>query len=210
MSYPSELPNEASLVNDILASDIDFFHIRKPHFDASRLIDYIKQLDESYYDKVIIHSHYELHNRFNLGGIHINKKGLSQVCSEEESNQCCTEPLLLKNNEIEVFGKRPITISYAAHSLAEIGTIPFNINYIILSPIFDSISKPNYFSKFKDRKALSFGLKQTNQKIVALGGIQRYHENMLKEWGFSGYVLMGSYWNNFKIDSEINLLNKHA
>ena len=201
-SYPTNLPNEIVLVNALLQSDVDYFHIRKPHFEEQDLENYIEQLDEVYRYKILIHNYYRLANKYNLGGIHLNQKGMAELRTEEESDKCFIEPLLLKNREILVNGKAPHHISYAAHSLTEIETLEFNADYIVLSPIFDSISKINYQSNFTDRTALRLAISKSKQKVIALGGVEIKHEEELKSLGFAGYARLGDYWQKYIPESK--------
>ena len=195
-SYPSELPNEIDLVNEALSSNIDFFHIRKPHFDDNMMEKYIEQLDEANHYKIMIHNAYRLINKFDIAGIHLNQKGLAKLRTESETNQCTIEPLLIKNRTIYVNGTKPNVTSFSAHNFSEIISIPFEADYITLSPIYDSISKVNYVSNFKNRKELRSFLNETNQNVIALGGVEPNHVDELKTLGFNGYAMLGSYWQH--------------
>ncbi|MFK8044116.1 MAG: thiamine phosphate synthase [Crocinitomicaceae bacterium] len=198
VSYPTELPNEIALVNKLLGSDIDYFHFRKPEFEEIQMQNYIEQLDDIHHHKIVIHNNYQLVNKLNLGGIHLNKKGLKELRTEEESDKCFIEPLLLKNNKIYVNNRQPTIVSYAAHSFADITNVNFGVDYFTLSPIFDSISKPDYKSNFVDRNALSSFLKNSNKKVIALGGITEDKKEELKQLGFAGYAVLGGYWQKQK------------
>ncbi|MFK8037395.1 MAG: thiamine phosphate synthase [Crocinitomicaceae bacterium] len=197
ISYPSELPNEINLVNELLDSDIDYFHIRKPEFEEFQMTNFIEQLDEVNHHKIIISSYYSLINKYNLGGIHLNKKGLSSLRTAEESDKCFIEPLLLKNNKIYVYNQEPTIISYAAHNFDDIENVNFKVDYFTLSPIFDSISKTGYQSNFTDHNALRLSLSKTVKKIIALGGVSENKIPKLINLGFSGHARLGDYWRKY-------------
>jgi len=196
MSYPTDLPNEFEMVNELLYSDIDYFHLRKPDFEDIQMRKYIKQIDEANHHKIVIHNNYHLANKFNLAGIHLNTKGLKALRTEEESDKCFIEPLLLKDRKIYVNNQQPSIISYAAHSFEDIEGVQFKVDYFTLSPIYDSISKPTYKSNFTNHHTLRQFLNSTAKNCIALGGVTEDKLEELKALGFSGYATLGEYWQN--------------
>lgn len=64
--------------------------------------------------------------------------------------------------------------------------------YVTLSPVYDSISKPGYKGKF------ACGLPEDlhGKGVIALGGITPDKEKQLKKWGFSGFAMLGAVWRN--------------
>ena len=66
---------------------------------------------------------------------------------------------------------------------------------MMLSPIFDSISKKNYSPAFSQRQLILINEK-TENSIYALGGVDVSHIQTAKNDGFKGVVLYGSIWKN--------------
>lgn len=194
ISHPTEIEHEIAHVNTLLDSNVNYFHIRKPQFEVNEMTNYIQSIDTCFHYKLIIHSHYHLIQKFDLGGIHLNQKSLSELILAEESDKCFIEPMLLKNNQIEINRVLPESVSYSAHSIEEIKNLQFKTDYVFLSPIFNSISKPNYKSKFKDFELLKGQLNDLKTSVVALGGVTENKIDLLTEIGFKGYALLGSYW----------------
>ncbi|MDX1351222.1 MAG: thiamine phosphate synthase [Putridiphycobacter sp.] len=197
ISYPTAVPNEMDLVNELLDSDIDYFHIRKLGFTNIDLTKYIEAINEDNHHKIMINSNYTVLNKFTLAGIHLNQKNLGQITQKEESHQCHIEPMLQNGNKILVSNQIPNTISYSAHSFSEIAQLTFKTDYIFLAPIFDSISKTEHLSNFTNQEKLKENLTNTNQKIIALGGVKPEYESQLKDLGFAGYAVLGDYWTKF-------------
>jgi thiamine-phosphate pyrophosphorylase len=89
----------------------------------------------------------------------------------------------------------------SAHSFDELKKIE-NREIILLGPVFDSISKHGYKSKFS-RDELKEGiaewraLKPGNSeiKLYALGGIDAENIKELEELGFDGAAVLGAVWN---------------
>ena len=193
-SLPHQIDNEIELINQLLQDDdIDYFHLRKPDFDAHQLKAFVQQIDESLHYKIVIHSHYHLITEFDLAGINLNKKALNQLEFSDEVNQCHIQPLVVKNRKVEVNRVQPYVVSYSAHSIDEINNLPFETTYVFLSPVFDSISKSNYLSAF-NLDDLKDKLPTINTKVIALGGVKKEHFKQLKLIGFDGYARLGDYW----------------
>ncbi len=186
-----------TLVNDMLRSEVDFFHIRKPDLDEKGMREFIKGIDESYHYKIMINSHYNLIQEFDLAGIHLNKKSLSRLTLAEESHQCHIEPLLLEGQTIKINNQLPNHLSYSAHSFKELTLLPFKTDYVMLSPIFDSISKKGYTSAFANHDELMKNISITDRQIIALGGMTPDRIDTIQSLGFKGYAMLGGYWRDF-------------
>ena len=195
LSYPTPINNELERVNQLLADDtIDYFHLRKPDFDYQQMKDYLNQIEEDLHYKINIHSNYALIAEFDLAGINLNKKALNQLVYIDEVDKCFIQPLVVNQRKIEVNRITPNSITYSGHSIQEINHLSFDIDYAFLSPIYDSISKNNYKSKFEDKNKLKQELAQTTKKIIALGGITTDKIADLKTIGFYGYAQLGNFW----------------
>ena len=94
------------------------------------------------------------------------------------------------------------------HSLKELESLPLTPSQgrgiIFLSPIFDSISKTGYKSKFdlkeiksflQKQKALPFG-EGLGGALIALGGINESKIEICRELGFAGVAVLGAIWNS--------------
>ena len=59
-SYPTQLENEAHLINELIASgDWDLFHLRKPHYSSNELTELWNQLDNDVKNKTVLHSDFK-------------------------------------------------------------------------------------------------------------------------------------------------------
>ncbi len=82
--------------------------------------------------------------------------------------------------------------SYSSHSISEMLEAIKIFDYVFLSPIYNSISKDGYNSKFRIDELK--GLNLINEKVVALGGVREENFEELKRIGFGGAALLGSLW----------------
>lgn len=159
--------------NLILAGEVEYFHIRKPSFSEKEMRDYLSRFDNPIVrERLSLHDYHTLAFEFGIGGIHINRRN----------------PLL----KAECSHKR---ISVSCHSIEEFEKWSSLADYCFLSPIFDSISKENYTSKFalSDLKTL-FDNKILNNKVVALGGVNFENIKELTNIGFTSFAMLGGLW----------------
>ncbi|MHB1688877.1 MAG: thiamine phosphate synthase, partial [Ignavibacteriaceae bacterium] len=173
---------------------LEYFHLRKPKIDSAilekSLIDYLEQLPEKYHNKLILHSNYDLVQKYNLKGMHYTKN------------------CLLGTNINNVIHQ-----STSFHLIDEIEKNKHPFNYVFLSPVFDSISKQNYKSSF-DLTTVSNFLKNNHNRVdvIALGGIDENTILQTYELGFDGVAVLGAVWKIFagtkSIDSTIKKFNK--
>lgn len=85
------------------------------------------------------------------------------------------------------------------HSLEELKIHNKQFEYAFLSPIFNSISKKGYKSKFnlQELKNSSFFRREAKEKaIIALGGIDENNIAICRELGFAGVAVCGALWQH--------------
>lgn len=168
-TLPDFVEGEADRMVALLDSGIGIMHIRKPGAALASFRALIQAIPERYHPRLRIHDHFELIEEFRLAGVHVNSR-----------------------NPLPPDGCTSITRS--CHSLQELsaplpdGRMP---EYQTLSPIFDSISKPGYSSRFDidTLRPLIIG-----KNVVALGGITPDMFDVLEEAGFIGAAMLGSLW----------------
>ena len=179
LSPEEDKTGEANTAIQLFNLGLRIFHLRKPHWSIEQTQHFLEAIPKEFHNKIVLHSHFHLAGKFGIKGIHLSETNKKMIPE-------------LKTNNI-------ITASF--HSVQDIreNTIPYQ--YIFLSPIFESISKPGYHSKF-DLNILAEELKDLKNKktqlpdIIALGGITA--ENILKarEAGFAGAALLGTIWQS--------------
>lgn len=79
------------------------------------------------------------------------------------------------------------------HTFEEVLRYKEECDYLFLSPIFDSISKRGYKSRFSDevlRRASVEGL--IDSKVIALGGVTLDKIPYLRSLNFGGVAMMGA------------------
>ena len=174
ISHPNWLPDEAKLVSTLFAEGLKYYHLRKPGASVTEVEQFIGQLPMGYRNRIIIHNHLELAEKYALGGIHFN------AATKDDFNNYKTW--------------RGIR-SWACHSLDELKIVPMQVNYVFLSPIFPSISKPAYRADWnKTTLKTILNKRNTHQAIIALGGISVNRVDEAYQLGFKGVAVLGSVW----------------
>lgn len=162
-----EFPEEADRINRILSSqEADYVHIRKPRWTARQTESLIKNINKDFHLRLKLHDHFEILKDYGIGGVHLNSR-----------------------NPVNPY--RNILVSKSAHSIIEIQD-NLSFEYVTLSPIFDSISKPGYTGKFDFEELRNVLTDKTN--IIALGGITPSKFKLLKELGFKGAAMLSYFW----------------
>ena len=178
--------NEAHCINLLFENGLELLHLRKPGYTKEEISALLNDISPRFHRNIVTHDHFSLLTKFNLKGIHLNRRN----------------PVPIE--------KQGITISKSCHSLEEIKKSDNHIDYAFLSPIFNSISKTGYQGAFTEeqlRQARKNNI--INDKIIALGGITTENIPFIKKHGFGGIAVLGSLWGDIILDkNEENLLNR--
>lgn len=189
---PERLPGDyqsevARIVNLLQSGRADIIHLRHPNASIDEMRRYLRVVPEDILPHITLHDHYSLTREFNIGGLHLNSRNpfIPDVLSDYISN-------------------KSIRISRSCHSLEEIENLcnpslknqffdGSSLEYVTLSPIFDSISKKGYKSRF-NLNELKGILPSVPMKVIALGGVQPSYFSQLKSAGFGGAALLGYFF----------------
>jgi thiamine-phosphate pyrophosphorylase len=181
ISNPVSISNEINTIHSLFENGMELFHIRKPNFSESEMKVYINGIDQKYRDNLVLHSHHCLAENEGIKNLHYPEKKRLEISKEEIVNHT----------------KNGIQLSTSVHSIEVFNQLPLGFNYAFLSPIYTSISKPEYSSKINLSESLT---KRTNfnTKLVALGGITTENILLTLKNGFDDVALLGTIWNTAK------------
>lgn len=172
------LSNEAAILNMLFDEGLPLLHLRKPCSSASEMKELLAAINPSFYQRIVVHDHFELIALFRLKGAHLNRRNPDA-------------PNLSS-----------ITVSRSCHSLHAISHLE-GYDYLFLSPVFDSISKQDYIHAFTSeelRKAGSRGI--INNKIMVLGGVHPANIPLAADYGFGGVAVLGALWGEYLMDGN--------
>lgn len=169
ITKPNAVDGEDAIIRHLLANGFDIVHLRKPDADICYCRDLLQQLSPSERKRVVIHDYYSLYEEYSLRGFHINKN--------------------LTSYPVDYQGTR----TRSCHSLDEILRYKSECDYLFLSPIFDSISKADYRSKFSHAELLKASINGViDNKVIALGGVTLDRIAYLHSLCFGGVAMMGA------------------
>lgn len=186
ITSPDFLPEEAQLITRLFESGLHLLHLRKPDADSAEVANLLQSIPAEYRRQIIIHDFFALKEEYDLGGIHLNSR----------------HPLAPEGYE----GR----ISRACHSLEEVEAETYRFDYVLMSPVYDSISKQGYRSGYT-QEALKQAREQgiINEKVVALGGISGENLAEIKSLGFGGAALLGDIWNRYRGQKDTAAVLEH-
>ncbi|KAK9836171.1 hypothetical protein WJX81_006709 [Elliptochloris bilobata] len=86
-----------------------------------------------------------------------------------------------------------LTSSTALHTLHDLQQDCGELDYVFLSPIYNSISKKGYSAAFRIED-LPPALARARYPVIALGGVTAARVRELRDLGFAGAAVIGSVW----------------
>ena len=181
---PEELvQNETEIINQLFQEGLDLLHIRKPFIVQNEMKDFIQKIDSKFHSQVVLHSHYDLAENFNISRFHFReidrKNGLYQSFTDK-------------------------TISTSVHDIESFNHLNKDWEYAFISSVFPSISKKGYGENsniLNDIKKRD----NPNVKLIALGGINEKNISEVFESEVDGVALLGAIW---EIDEPLNVFKK--
>lgn len=173
ITLPYFFHGEAEQIAQLLRGQVDFVHIRKPEASSEELERLIMEIPLWCRDRLVLHDHHELAQKYALYGVHLNSRNPNPPQGWTGS------------------------VSRSCHSMAEVVEWKEKCNYVSLSPIYDSISKKGYSSKFTaDEISDAHHLGIIDDRVMALGGVTFGKIDEVLEMGFGGGMILGDAWKN--------------
>ena len=169
VTAPDPLLSEVDTITGLFEAGLKLLHLRKPGYSEEQLAQLIEAIPSRFHRGLMLHSHHQLVDRYGLGGRHYPAARRDQFDNHE--------------------GLR----STSCHSPEEVEQWATQFTYLLLSPVFDSISKPGYRGAFSPETLAR--LCQRHRNLVALGGIDPCTLGTLAGQGWYGAAALGAVWN---------------
>lgn len=166
-------PDEAEAIECLLAGGgFDYVHIRKPCATSESIMELVSAIAPRWRDALTLHDHLDIASHTGVGGVHLNRR----------------------------FPTVPDgwvgRVSRSCHTVEECLESAAEYDYVTLSPIYPSLSKPGYRPCF-DPETLNTLLHPGHQgRILALGGVTRAREPALLASGFDGTAMLSDAWRH--------------
>lgn len=165
---------ETEIINELFQEGLDLLHIRKPFIGREEMEDFIQEIDPQFHHQLVLHSHYDLADDFNISRFHFRE-------TDRQNG-------LFKHFTDKV-------ISTSVHDIETFNELHEEWNYAFISPVFPSISKKGYgkestvLNDIKNRNNLKV-------KLIALGGINENNIHKVFSSEADGAALLGAIWES--------------
>lgn len=181
LSASEPIEDEHLVIIDLFKAGLQRFHLRKPNFSDIDYAYYLAQIPSEYWSHIVLHHHHHLAVQLGLGGVHWTEKNRAGKSKAELAKLAAD------------YRAEGLTISAAVHNLSDLEVVGDLCDYVLISPVFDSLSKQNYLanSELNVQKWQS----KTKAKLIALGGIQNTTIPQALAKGFDGVAVLGAIWN---------------
>lgn len=187
ISWPNFFDGEHKLIHRLFENGMPCFHLRKPNSSVEQLETFLQKIDSKYYDKIVVHDYVQLAQKYRLKGVHFTFRTKGLIDSEYSN--------LVKSS--------------SCHSLDELIKLSSIVDDVLLSPIYDSISKEDYKASYNWNELEAVFSSNLNCQVFALGGVTVDKIEELKNIGFNGIAILGGVWQNTNpVDALIQFQNK--
>lgn len=152
----------------MLDSGAERLHLRTVGVDERRLRELIESVPLRLRERVSIHEHLHLALEYGLGGVHLNSR----------------------SPEVPAGFKG--MVSRSCHTLKELAKCR-ELDYMFLSPVFDSISKRGYGRRFSSEELQrAAACRLLDRRVMALGGVRPKLFRLIEAMGFGGAAMLGA------------------
>ena len=172
---PERLTSEQiGLLDHFFDRGLERLHLRLPGAGEEDYSQVIEAVAACYRRRVVVHDHPRLVGRYGLCGLHLPERVWKGMTDRPQLPDGCT-------------------VSASCHTIEDIESFPFRIDYCFLSPIFDSLCKVGYAGRFSS-DSLGDRLQRLHLPVVALGGITPDRLPQLRRAGFASAAALGYVW----------------
>lgn len=173
VTLPTLFEGEAALIEQMLRRGIDRVHVRKPEAAEADVARLLDAIPAELHGRLSLHGFQGLATTFGTG-VHLNARNPSAPPGFSW------------------------TLSRSCHSLDELAA---DVDYQFLSPIFDSISKTGYRSRFDPEQL------RVDASVIALGGVTPEKFAVLRRAGFGGAAMTGYIWADMNLSTIKERIN---
>jgi len=176
LTSEKEVKNEADVLNTLFAHGLTTLHLRKPLLEIEGYRQLLELINPEYYRRIILHDDHELCGEYGLRGIHL----------QEQARMDLGAKLL---SYVNGYRSNNYSVSSSFHQPEEIENCVAKFDYVLLSPVFDSISKKDYEGK-------GFNVRHIKALVVGMGGVNEKTVQKTFNLGYRGAGVLGGIWNS--------------
>jgi len=182
ISPEAEDAREHVVLAELFSAGLTHYHLRKPAWSRAQLAAWLQPLPDALHARIVLHTHHDLAAEFAVGGLHHRDQPSQPKC--HQIGDTLRSSVLLR--------------SRAVHTLSSLRNSLDDYDRLLVSPVFNSISKPGHGPSaefvFADLKALLSLPRRA--EVVALGGIDADRIPTCRDYGFDGVAVLGAVWQS--------------
>lgn len=174
ITQPEWMDDEAAIVTALFDAGLQLLHLRKPSARECDMADFLDAVPEAYHERIALHDFHHLASAYAVGGLHLNSRN---------------------PHRLPWFEGR---YSRSCHSIDEAAAAKSSFDYVFLSPVFDSISKSGYRSRYSMADlANAHHAALIDERVFALGGVDLSLIGTVASFGFGGVAMLGGFWRHY-------------
>jgi thiamine-phosphate pyrophosphorylase len=175
---PGFVENEYALLSRLFDAGLERLHLYKPGFSLDAIYEWLEQIGRNCWPQITLHV-YEQWVTATVGGYHLSRAYLQHHSLGE------TVARMLPGQ----------TVSVSAHSPQDWIQWKDAVHAVVVSPVFESISKPDHFPvELLDTWKQTFATHPGKAEKIALGGVTPANVPALQDAGFDTIALSGWLW----------------
>lgn len=178
ITHPGYIPDETKIWEKLLTEGADSILLRKPGWLEADYLSLLSRADPACYSKLMIADHATLCERYELQGLHFREAARANITAEQ----------------LNSYQQKGWLLSTSIHSVDTLHVASNDWDQLLLSPVFNSISKKGYLSSFRENFRLNKDGFEGN--VLALGGINNSTAGKAREMQFDGIAVLGAIWEN--------------
>lgn len=167
---------EASVAGRLFACGLRHFILRLPRAERADYESFLEHIAPEYRRRILIAGHYELLSAYDLGGIYLPTAQYDGALPSLASWQI---------------------VGTGVHSVSELRALvskPRRLDFVLCSPVFDSISKAGYKAS-EVLRTLPQQIGVCPYRLIALGGMTPLGYVTACHWGYDGVAVLGDIWS---------------
>jgi thiamine-phosphate pyrophosphorylase len=178
ISSPVAVAEEASIMNALFEAGLELLHLRKPAYSKKELINLALQINESFRQRLVLHTHHQIAENLGITRIHFPE----------------AIRLYTSDHELKRWRTKNYTLSTSIHGIEHYPELSSHFSYTFLGPVFKSISKEGYGPSRESFPSLNPVRRPI--EIIAIGGITPDRIHDLMNASFNGAALLGAIWSH--------------
>jgi len=202
ITSPERIYEEVPVITALLAAGASRILLRKPGWSAQQYAALLEKIPSEYYSRLLIRDQPLLAHRYQLAGVHWSGEvrlqmqffilGSNVVSAEGENADTGKAAPVTGQEKLPSRYLSPENFkenSTGIHSTEELTLTDTRFRTLLLSPVFNSISKTGYYGR-----QMGVLPEKNNRQVLALGGVDHTNVHLLKKRQFDGAALLGAIW----------------